>query len=280
MFLGPSLNSDRTIKLFFNIAAVKKTEKVFRAELRMFKLKRRGLSICSSKEEDKNQFRNIELLDLGTNKVITGMLIWKRGFGWKTFDITNAVLRWVSKPNSNKGIQLRLANLEKINDEECFAFSTNQHKRKEPILIVYSEEPQKKEDIISGVGPLGNDLPEKQKKRPSRDLGDSSCNRKDLIVDIEKINWHKWILYPKRFNIYRCEGHCQLKKHNGKATNHGIVQAALHELEQSNLKVQSPCCAPLKLESKVMMLYEMTGGSTVVKIQYLKNMVVNICACL
>ena len=255
---------------------------MFRAELRMFKLKKRGLSICSSKEKDKNQFINIELLDLGTKKVITRRLLWKRGFGWKTFDITNAVLRWVSKPSSNKGIQLRLANLGKINGEECFSFSTNQHKQKKPILIVYSEEPQKKEGITSGVLPPGIDLPEKQKKRSSRSLGDSSCNRKDLIVDVEKINLHKWILYPKRFNIYRCEGHCQLKKHNGKTTNHGIIQTTLHnaELNQSNLKVESPCCAPLKLESKAMMLYEIIDGSIAVKIQHLKNVIVTTCACL
>lgn len=59
---------------------------------------------------------------------------------------------------------------------------------------------------------------------PARPL----CRRVDMWVDFDQIGWDQWIVHPKRYNAYRCEGECPSPLDESfKPTNHAYMQVSL-----------------------------------------------------
>lgn len=53
----------------------------------------------------------------------------------------------------------------------------------------------------------------------------SLCRRVDMMVDFEQTGWGSWIVYPKKYNAYRCEGQCPSPvDETFKPTNHAYIQ--------------------------------------------------------
>lgn len=51
------------------------------------------------------------------------------------------------------------------------------------------------------------------------------CRRVDMWVDFEHIGWDEWIIHPKRYNAYRCEGECPTPLDESfSPTNHAYMQ--------------------------------------------------------
>lgn len=51
------------------------------------------------------------------------------------------------------------------------------------------------------------------------------CRRVDMWVDFDQIGWNEWIVHPKRYNAYRCEGDCPVPLDESfKSTNHAYMQ--------------------------------------------------------
>lgn len=51
------------------------------------------------------------------------------------------------------------------------------------------------------------------------------CRRVDMWVDFDQIGWNEWIVHPKRYNAYRCEGECPVPLDESfKPTNHAYMQ--------------------------------------------------------
>ncbi|KAG7247026.1 hypothetical protein CRUP_010559, partial [Coryphaenoides rupestris] len=74
----------------------------------------------------------------------------------------------------------------------------------------------------------------------------SLCRRVDLLVDFGQIGWGSWIIFPKRYNAYRCEGTCPSPLgENLNPTNHAYMQSLLKHFHPD--RVASPCCSPTKM---------------------------------
>lgn len=51
------------------------------------------------------------------------------------------------------------------------------------------------------------------------------CRKVDMWVDFDHIGWDEWIIYPKRYNAYRCEGECPTPLDDTfQPTNHAYMQ--------------------------------------------------------
>lgn len=51
------------------------------------------------------------------------------------------------------------------------------------------------------------------------------CRRVDMWVDFDHIGWDEWIVHPKRYNAYRCEGECPIPlDETFYPTNHAYMQ--------------------------------------------------------
>lgn len=53
------------------------------------------------------------------------------------------------------------------------------------------------------------------------------CRRVDMWVDFDHIGWDEWIVHPKRYNAYRCEGQCPSRLDESfNPTNHAYMQVS------------------------------------------------------
>ncbi|XP_030319975.1 nodal homolog [Calypte anna] len=116
------------------------------------------------------------------------------------------------------------------------------------------------------VSELGAAVPGEESK--------SLCRRVDMLVDFEQTGWGSWIVYPKKYNAYRCEGKCPSPvDETFKPTNHAYIQSLL-QLYKPN-QVPCPSCSPVRMSPLSMLYYE--KGEIVVR--HHEDMVIEECGC-
>ncbi|XP_026199706.1 southpaw [Anabas testudineus] len=100
------------------------------------------------------------------------------------------------------------------------------------------------------------------------------CRRVDMWVDFDHIGWDEWIVHPKRYNAYRCEGECPIPlDETFHPTNHAYMQSLL--LHHHPGRVSCPSCVPTRLSPLSMLYYENDD----LALRHHEDMIVEECGC-
>ncbi|KAJ8380249.1 hypothetical protein SKAU_G00010270 [Synaphobranchus kaupii] len=100
------------------------------------------------------------------------------------------------------------------------------------------------------------------------------CRKVDMWVDFDQIGWNEWIVYPKRYNAFRCAGDCPTPVDESfKPTNHAYMQSLLKLYHPD--RVTCPSCVPTRLSPLSMLYYE----SDDVVLRHHEDMIVEECGC-
>ncbi|XP_070821443.1 southpaw [Chaetodon trifascialis] len=100
------------------------------------------------------------------------------------------------------------------------------------------------------------------------------CRKVDMWVDFDHIGWDEWIVYPKRYNAYRCEGECPTPLDESfRPTNHAYMQSLLRHHHPERVSCTS--CVPTRLSPLSMLYYEHDD----LALRHHDDMIVEECGC-
>lgn len=105
--------------------------------------------------------------------------------------------------------------------------------------------------------PLLNGSRKQERRRRSALTGPlAPCHRRSFYVDFQKIGWSSWIIAPRGYNAYHCQGSCPFPLSESlRATNHAMVQSIVHTLRLSR-GMEDPCCVPDGLDAISLLFYD------------------------
>ncbi|KAM9773248.1 nodal-related 2 [Syngnathus typhle] len=207
--------------------------------------------------------------------------------GWRVFNMTGPLLAWLWQ-KSPVGVRRR----KRARSEAEAAPPELAHRA---LLVIFSHtgsdgNPKTKASLLHTarrskfLSPAEVGRPKRRRSKrghvkrtsgaPGRGPDDGLCRRVDLHVDFNDIGWGSWIIFPKRYNAYRCEGSCPgpLGAHLN-PTNHAYMQSLLKHYHPS--RVVPPCCAPTKMSPLSMLYYE--NGEMLLR--HHEDMMVDECGC-
>ncbi|CAO4380176.1 unnamed protein product [Caenorhabditis nigoni] len=194
---------------------------------------------------------------------------------WIDFDVTAAFRRRTDRIS----FFVELPEDVEIEETQSSSLSSLPYARAQSApLIVFSDlsEPssvRRKRSAQTGNSERKNR--KKGRKHHNTEAESSLCRRTDLYVDFDDLGWQDWIMAPKGYDAYQCQGSCpnpmpaQLN-----ATNHAIIQSLLHSLKPD--EVPPPCCVPTET-SPLSILY--MDVDKVIVIREYADMRVDSCGC-
>lgn len=164
---------------------------------------------------------------------------------WRVYNVTARLLRWTDDMLSQRGRRRRTKVKSRVpSGVKVVNAGTNR-----ALLLVFSQERSKarKQDkasllrtaerskfLLSAESPVLSRV-KRQKSRRKNHKNDREkenekknlCRRVDMHVDFNQIGWSSWIVFPKKYNAYRCEGACPNPLgEDFHPTNHAYMQVS------------------------------------------------------
>lgn len=201
-------------------------------------------------------------------RVLDTQFIDSRSEGVQSLDVSEAVHRWISEPESNFGILVEVMPLK--GNKTVDASHVHLHKslteaqwqEKQPLLFTHTND---------GKSTTRSKRSATAKHKKTK----SYCKRYPLYVDFRKVGWDDWIVAPGGYEAFFCKGDCPFPlSEEMNATNHAVVQTLVNSRYPD--RVPKACCVPTEL-SAISMLYMDDDEKFVLKNH--QDMVVEGCGC-
>lgn len=273
LFISASASNFSENVLTFDIRDIGRDERIVKAHLDVFKL--RPLTYQSP-----TGLFQVDVIDKRNGAVVAARILNARGGGWRSFDLTDTLKRWHIQQLKDYTVHVRVRG-----SQNNFHFAGVNSIERRPFLVVHSQSSNWNEGTNSNDPSISERLPKPERSpRNKRGSNGHPCKRKSMIVDTTKIGWNVYVLAPRIFDAYRCEGKCRAYSSQAvkKQTNHAVLQAILSQLgtKYNGRPIRPPCCAPSQFEDKTLLLHRNINGQSIIGLEVFKDMVVKSCACL
>ena len=211
---------------------------------------------------------------------------------WKVFKALDALRLWQNDSNFVHNLELQVESVRTGYLMPAYGFGFSEKGRahyQRGLLVCFSNDGRvresnteneakrnkrsKKKKIVENSEEESTNRVKRSTKRRRRRK--PLCNRKKLYVDFTLLGWSEWIIAPRGYNAYYCQGVCKypIPEHL-KPTNHAMVQTTVHSTDRR--RVPPACCVPHKLSGLSMLFLD--KGDSVVYRKY-DNMIVESCGC-
>lgn len=228
-------------------------------------------SVKKSVEKSQRAKIGLQLLELRVESVTSGELVPPEQVGFsKAGRLHSKHALLVVFTTDGKSSQSIRKPVSRENKESSNAISRPKFTKDKNMEL---EHTRARRDTKSKPG--GNNRKSRRGAKSKRRRRKDSCRRKPLYVDFSQLGWSNWVIAPRGYSAFFCQGPCEFPIDNHlRPTNHATVQTILNSVAPS-LAPQA-CCSPNKF-SAISILYVDTSGNIVYK-KY-EDMVVERCGC-
>ncbi|XP_077882120.1 bone morphogenetic protein 8B [Ictidomys tridecemlineatus] len=272
----------------FDLTQIPAGEAVTAAEFRIYKLPSTHplnttlhISMFEVVQEHSNRESDLFFLDLQT--------LQAGDEGWLVLDVTAASDRWLLNRNKDLGLRLYVETEDGHSVDPGLAGLLGQRapRSRQPFMVTFFSASPSPIRAPRAVRPLKRRQPKKTNELPYPNKlpgifddahgshGRQVCGRHELYVSFQDLGWLDWVIAPRGYSAYYCEGECSFPLDSCmNATNHAILQSLVHLMKPD--AVPKACCAPTKLSATSVLYYDSSNN---VILRKHRNMVVKACGC-
>lgn len=199
---------------------------------------------------------------------------------WLQLDVGRCVDAWSRRGKTHRSVQLivRAEQVDKGSLPITLRFSTGDRSKYKAMMVLFEQETGVRDRSKSQSQLSSHDVTRRSTTRSRKRTGKKNdlCRKRSLYVNFKEVGWNTWIVAPKGYNAYYCDGSCPWPLGSQfNPSTHAVVQTLIRRSGKKS--IPPACCVPTELMPTSLLYFDLNGD--VVFKQFYKDMVVGSCGC-